>query len=690
MIYKDTVTVENGTIRGRNGSPLTPLGDNNIVDGEGVWTDGKFIFGSQTAGEEALPIPPPQGVLPLPFTYKYGENYYGGPTMEAVFDVGKTKTEIAGVEVDAFVSNGTHSYGARRARSYETIGEEDSEPFQWFDLNTGECLGTFSVADACVDKDGNLLTISSVASRFSGGDKNPDIKYDITVYYRSGKTHNPFIPGKPYSFDGSGVGLIQSMKFTVPSPYAYPVKRRNNDGSIKKDEYRPGYVVIRKNGSIMKKIPLDPYRDFGRSQVAGKMNQVQESGDGSGESIFANSSFVSRFYKRPSAYVTSASTTTISLHINEDASWWGFITTYANAAAYPWFSWTTSVFDPGTEDDYVCIEEIPIKEYKKGGLFQSMKNYWEHITIGNDMLYHWVYTGWPTTRKVKAYLHADISYSDMRLIGSKREKIIRQDLHMTLDAGTFFGEILDSPRTPSTFNVLKGTGITGVRGSWPDDYRTPPEEYDTAVSLLASWWAWWPRALYLDWVIVGTGEWSAFANVGLPQSAFAYFEESGDYKQNTRSPSPVSASKYESEMYENHKCKSGHTYYNRQDSLPTKFTLNDGYTIKLGTYPGSTSVSSFTIESPKGETVLEVNQGKNVMLGSNMSYNWWLIKVGRLKNGKWILCLGTDYRYYFVVDPKTGEGTTTYDSIHSTYSLKYVKNWNAIKGNIERLFKSQY
>lgn len=127
MIYRDKVTVEGSTVRGSHGNILRAMGDINIVDGQEVWTDGKVIYGHQTAGYQDVPVPH-SGVMPVGLCYDYSD---GLPTVASVTDYNDTTKEISNAELMAFVSDGLHSYGAKRSPNGR------SDELQWYNLVTG-------------------------------------------------------------------------------------------------------------------------------------------------------------------------------------------------------------------------------------------------------------------------------------------------------------------------------------------------------------------------------------------------------------------------------------------------------------------------------------------------------------------------------------------------------------------------
>lgn len=128
-------------------------------------------------------------------------------------------------------------------------------------------------------------------------------------------------------------------------------------------------------------------------------------------------------------------------------------------------------------------------------------------------------------------------------------------------------------------------------------------------------------------------------------------------------------------------------YYHHEKEASGTFPLNKGYEIYAQFYgPYPNYCRAYTISTDKGEQVLQVSgtTGRNQNLYF-LNSKWWLDKVGRLKNGKWILGTGSDYNYFATVN-KQGIGEYNYNSIHSIFSFEYVKNWNQVKSNIQKFF----
>lgn len=114
--------------------------------------------------------------------------------------------------------------------------------------------------------------------------------------------------------------------------------------------------------------------------------------------------------------------------------------------------------------DYEWKESWPIKEYPQGGIVQSIVNIFGHI-LGNDTIYRIVYNDTISTKRVKIFLHAPISYSDSHVISSDGKDDTTMDLlEVRLDAGTVVGSTglaLNPP--PSSISSGNGNHRGGIQ-----------------------------------------------------------------------------------------------------------------------------------------------------------------------------------------------------------------------------------
>lgn len=140
----------NGQYYDNKGRLLYAMGDINIVPGMWVWTNGKTIYGHQTAGEQPINFSL-RGILPC---------LQGNEVME-ITDDGELKPFIYVPGIIAYVGDRTHAYVAIDSGGDWSI-------FDWYNLLTGEKLGSFAADEACVDpKTGDLLAIKAGEASYS-------------------------------------------------------------------------------------------------------------------------------------------------------------------------------------------------------------------------------------------------------------------------------------------------------------------------------------------------------------------------------------------------------------------------------------------------------------------------------------------------------------------------------------------
>lgn len=222
------------------GRLLYAMGDINITPGMWVWTNGKTIYGHQTAGEQPV-LNFSNGVMPFIST---NVNRYGG--IGEINDNGpKAKEFCKKGYIIAYVGDEKHAY-VQLANG------------EWFNVLTGESLGVFFADDACIGDDGSLLTVKGESGYYAlnANANMPEIKLYYPTYLHEEADHD--WPVLPMIIDGC---IVEASKF---EPYGGFISVNIPAVSYKtvKNSFHSGnkaQIIIRKNGVIVKTILLTKY-----------------------------------------------------------------------------------------------------------------------------------------------------------------------------------------------------------------------------------------------------------------------------------------------------------------------------------------------------------------------------------------------------------------------------------------------
>lgn len=696
MLYRDTVHKIGNTIKDSRGHVLYPIGNINIVDGQEIWTDGKVIFGNQTGGYNAT-FNPQSGVMPI--CLMSGRESYS-PHVARVEDYNNMPLEIDKKYFVGFVSNGTHSYGARWY--YYPNGMLRK---QWFDLNTGECLGIFDAMDACVDDNGDLLTINVVPSNWAGKTPDPDVKYIFRVF---------FIPERNVGF----TGMIWHVRGGAEARF-FPEVRAIQTGESK----TPGYIEIRKNGRVIKKVSIDKYTEHAKNEVAAKVKSFQNAGDASGETVKDTSgvSAANKLYRQPAAHVETAYTNVNLAHINTDGSWYALLESRARGVAYPWFSWTGTnpYFSYKAHDEYITDDA----RRRYSGLVGNLDLVFQHA-IGTSVWRCWCTPDHGPDKRFKMYLHGSVEYTGTRIIDSSGRDTLTWDLlRAYLDDGEISGRAgMKSPTVKSTFKILPGMDFVGFRQTFKDSkgkylsYWGPCGYYVNRGLTTDDEYP--DYEVYDDSLYLGNGDgyegsseyWDVNRNpykdekpyYGGPYTQrYRNVYHTVNYKSYYRYEYPKEYDKYYSHrnpgvqnavnFYQNGGINQ-HTYYEHSPGVNKKwsFPLNKGYHITIdSSSPYLNYPNAFSIYTDDGKEVLSKGNLGYKPIPYNLQSYWWLIKVGRLKNGKWIIGTGKQGGYVCTVDDKGEANYDSYFQPNYMYSYEYVKNWPQVAENIRKCIGEQ-
>lgn len=287
-------STEPGAYYDAKGRYLKTMGDINVSPGDYVWTNGRTIYGHQTAGE--MPYTPvlEDPILPV-VAYVPAETPNMG-VMEITKN-GKSKMFFEGHNVYGYVGDKKHAY------AYII---DDNGGRNWYNLNTGECLGSFTPSRACIGNDGSLLTLETGRGAYSG---SSNVSKRWSVHILSGMLGN----------------IYQNRTYVPNDDY-------NNKGYRVAEPF-----VIRKNGVIVKSIDLDPYIGKALSRL-GSLNAKISAATNDTDHL---SEAVEYIYEQnipiPTPYISSVSLSVVNPLIYKDGTFSAAIRVIAYGYSYNWF-----------------------------------------------------------------------------------------------------------------------------------------------------------------------------------------------------------------------------------------------------------------------------------------------------------------------------------------------------------------
>lgn len=682
------------------GRLLYAMGDINIVPGMWVWTNGKTIYGHQTAGEQSI-INMTDGVMP--FICSPNDDYGGISEVDAG-KLSMKKLAKNGYNVLSYVGNAKHAY-------IQTYGRE------WFNVLTGEYLGTFEVDDACVGNDGSLLTIKGY-SGFHFANANADLK-EIKLYHRAYKTDGAHaeiygdtveINGRMISIgnviswpDGGGWGIDSSRIL----PYGGDISATTPQISYKTihndihENNQNGKIEIRKNGIVIKSIPILDYASSIQAEGISSLNEIHNSGSGTesesavgyvkgGKIYGSGDTYPSRYLEkvdvgpriRPkpdySVYVEIR-----SLRIYEDASFDGFLSVAFRGSAYPFFDheefapsisktdlkiestffrssiWDFTVLHPGGAS-YRNYESLP-PQYDKLGEFLIVaptvrrKSIWIEINesidgiikIADKAIIQKTNTIWPTPCIVPGPPSLERGGKPLLL------KILQKynlECCLLRDSTTYFSVKKCSYRLSqyadhaSMLDWPDGTGPEGMHYYYKDVPRYDAEkEYSDMLTL-------WKSLYYI-----------------------------GDYVEND---------KYIKERIDNSGVKK--VIGEVKDLINyVNYKLDNKYFLRIKFNANSFSLNADSLElfesnGDKTNSILKL-AGKDLL---RLAYNWPSVRIGKLKNEVYVIaCSGSYEPVIFVKDGKIIKSSYNENEhiigIGNTFTLKYFYNRSLLKKRLE-------
>lgn len=422
-----TGKTEDGRYIDSKGRFLSIMGDVNVSVGQYVFTNGKTIYGHQTAGNAS--IAPISKVMPL-FDGQYWYKITTDPK-EPIKRMGPSN-------IIAYCGDENHAY----CRLYNG---------HWYNLLTGEDLGDFNIIDACIGEKGELITIEP----------------GITIYelqqqkYNLYTTDNDFFKARFYygfQSDLPPVDLLHSPVYKaegpVISPYAsraegyhyYMVKGKEKPGTQK--YFKEDKLKVSKNGRVTKEISVS-------SLFEKYINDAKEEGE-----TIHNAGGSTASYPRPNwtgNYYCSAYS---NIKIMKDGTIDGIIRPSITLICYPVFSHPMGTWElnksPATYKFLVRKETMIY-------ILMNIPEVWkseiagERAVPGGDAVVpsvkNTIYHDWIT-----AQLHKDF------LIDVKSQSAISVKIYRAVSASTrFLGDIVTTEGTEKEYSLpVFGFSCKGV------------------------------------------------------------------------------------------------------------------------------------------------------------------------------------------------------------------------------------
>lgn len=317
----------NGVYTDTKGRRLYTMGDYSPAPGDWVWTNGVTIYGHQSAGNAPCNVISNDSCLPYTCYGKLAEDKYGRYTDQLVdLSIKKDETDtVAPATIAAYAGDKEHAYVGLYG-NYKGM--------KWFNVLTGEYLGTFTPDDACLDQKGNLVTIEHQNGTIIYRDQlieNHINRFAPNLYLK--------IPVKKESFDTTVDNEYISASSLTEYGERYKITKKDN---LKGSDF---FILIRVNGKVVKSINKnsgfikEALLEVEKNAIA-IVNDVDASGDSSG----SERSNVP-YYAKPKSGLNSILTYAYNIKIYPDLSYSMNVDFNVSASAYPFISFDSIEID---------------------------------------------------------------------------------------------------------------------------------------------------------------------------------------------------------------------------------------------------------------------------------------------------------------------------------------------------------
>ena len=343
----------NGVFYDSAGRMLRTMGDIHPRVGDWVWTNGMTIYGHREAGNPPETISNPiRSILPL-LIHSYTS---GNQEVRHI----NQKGELEKFVEFSYKDKPLYSYVGDEKNAYGSIYGKSYKP-DWYNLLTGEFLGSFDPIDACIADNGDLLSIECEKGSTYNAGTIPgidDYKLSACPLYEAVDGVEP--PTKTLSVTGM---YYEKKKGSGTEPFS-----------------QQGKIIIRRNGKMTKTIELDDYMDSLGNIVQLQASQIHGINGGCGEGrdflLTADADNIQTGKrKRPVPQLTFKSASPYALKIYPDGSYLGYIEVSANASAFP-------VVESEINKSFVSRSDEETPRIKTKDFFRTSVNAYRIFGIG--------------------------------------------------------------------------------------------------------------------------------------------------------------------------------------------------------------------------------------------------------------------------------------------------------------------
>lgn len=664
----------NGQFYDTKGRLLYTMGDVNVFPGMWVWTNGKTIYGHQPAGEQPInSINNP--VLPIP-------NYQGMDELDT--QSGELKSFVSKYGIVAYVGDKAHAY----IQLYNN---------EWVNVITGEHMGKFSPADACIGNDGSLLTIESGSVSYHyGGNKG---KESAGVPSLIANSIENFVS---HTTRDVGGGFLNEIRESIPYDLqvewtefnkSFTRSAVSTDGQDLKSEP----IKIRRNGKVIKEINLVSYIEDIKSLMYGRLTDVHNKNPGSDKdkkvygiqnsqgdindinysasfhpwphnkySHFFYGDFIDVELTRPNIDYWISLYTNI-LKINKDSSFFAVINIAANGYAYPFFK----SYKSGYDDTPVLPHYIHFWDWPDG----ANKEYIEHTKYIDDM------PGFRFKNEPDDdWITVNVNY--YKVLSLPDNKTLTENESVNISGGVFLG-----PMTPMTEETVKTVKFL------------PGYDLELAEvkSLSGNTNQFIPKAYYATHV-------ERYKNVSKTDIALDYTQksinagaytlyiagrpniiktESLGYRYLYHLTPATKLNNYINNKLNELEVKSGQQIIDLNNCQYITLNLDNRFSVKVEFADNNINAPLAVYVYDGKKQIAKISDTRNYGF---IIYNWWLVKVGALTPGRYIITVPVTGYPYIISDNQVTEIKKEF--IYKCYTLEYFKNRNTLKRKIAALLSS--